>query len=221
MLQINLWGETLHCCWHGNLAFVVVVTNLHACPRSLSSFLFISSIPRVAERQQNSLSSAEIRAFFHPCLTLYLCWHRQTVSTTSIVTSFLLVSCPPPSRSLQTFTFPLINTLRKVLTGVCVCFSLEVTFWDWFRGSKNLFVTITWIFHTWYNCLVWVFYSKLPCSHSSCWLESHPAIPFHGGLQEFMLVMTLNARFPHIFASTNNQNSPLAGNLIQLSCTPQ
>lgn len=48
-----------------------------------------------------SFSLALSLSFFHPCLTLYLCWRRKPVSTTSIVTLFFLVFLSTHSRSLQ------------------------------------------------------------------------------------------------------------------------
>lgn len=231
-LQINLWGETPRCRWQSKLAFVVVVTNLHACPRSLSSLLFISNISRVEQCQQNSLSSGKILAFFSPLLDSPLVLAQKVCQYN--LHRYLIFPCflSSYSSSLQPFNFFLINILmlRKALTGVCECFNLEVILSEIdFEEAKVLLSLEHFTFDTNASSALLrfiIFIIMWLCSHrspqASCW----NCIPFRkarekGGLQEFVLTMTLNAHFPHIFPSTNSKNSPLAQNLIQLSCIPQ
>lgn len=140
VVQINLQGETLRCRWQRNLPFVVVVTNLHACLRSLSSLLFTSDISRVVECQQNSLSLGKILAFFSPLLASLLVLAQEACQYNLhryLIFPHWLSSL---SRSLQPFSLFLINILtpRKALTGLCVFLFRSHSFWARFRRSKNL-----------------------------------------------------------------------------------
>lgn len=155
------------------------MTNLHACPRSLSSLLFISNISRVDECQQNSLSSGKILAFFSPLLDSLLVLAQKACQYN--LHRYLIFPCflSSHSRCLQPFNFFLINILmlRKVLTGICVCFNLEAILSEIdleetkvsLKPSPEYFT-----FDTTASSFFTQVYYELPCSHRSTQAEIAP-----------------------------------------------